>query len=242
MQNNITNTNKKSVSQGHSEISSQYSKRQKIVAALHLVTSHLPAHEPFRTSVRSYAMQLCESHTHSDSDRLVRQLCELLDIGTLGSLISKGNSHIIKKEVMALTHTQREEVGDEIVSLFGQTYSDTHETQKRHTPSFSGTLSQEQLGHPFSMKKTSILQTQITDIHERRDISELKKERKQKILDYINSKRTAVIKDIISLFPEVSEKTIQRELNVLLEEGKIEKRGDKRWSLYVSKITPPTLS
>ena len=95
--------------------------------------------------------------------------------------------------------------------------------------------SQRQFSEASTTKKTDALIQSPRQGQEIKDISEVKKERKQKILEHINSKRTAVIKDITALFPEVSEKTIQRERTVLLEDGKIEKRGDKRWSLYVAK-------
>jgi hypothetical protein len=61
-----------------------------------------------------------------------------------------------------------------------------------------------------------------------------KSARQDTILSFINERKSAVIKDIISLFPEVSEKTIQRELNALIDSGRITKRGTKRWSIYMA--------
>jgi predicted HTH transcriptional regulator len=61
-----------------------------------------------------------------------------------------------------------------------------------------------------------------------------KNARQDTILSFINDRKSVVIKDIVSLFPDVSEKTIQRELNKLVENGKITKRGSKRWSVYMA--------
>jgi predicted HTH transcriptional regulator len=61
-----------------------------------------------------------------------------------------------------------------------------------------------------------------------------KNKRQEQILSFINGRKSAVIKDISSLFPDVSEKTIQRELGTLVEAGKITKRGSKRWSIYMA--------
>ncbi len=60
------------------------------------------------------------------------------------------------------------------------------------------------------------------------------KDRKQKILSLILEKKDISINDIISSFPEYSQKTIQRDLISLTQESKIKKVGDKRWSRYQS--------
>ncbi len=64
--------------------------------------------------------------------------------------------------------------------------------------------------------------------------SENKNKRQNDILSFINEKKAVAIKDISALFSDVSEKTIQRELGVLVEKGKITKRGSKRWSVYMA--------
>jgi predicted HTH transcriptional regulator len=61
-----------------------------------------------------------------------------------------------------------------------------------------------------------------------------KNKRQSDILSFINQRKSAVIKDIAALFPDVSEKTIQRELGALVDAGKITKRGSKRWSIYLA--------
>jgi hypothetical protein len=58
-------------------------------------------------------------------------------------------------------------------------------------------------------------------------------ERTEKILTLIKDKREVSIKDISVSFADCSEKTIQRELNVLISKGQIKKLGAKRWSRYM---------
>jgi hypothetical protein len=58
------------------------------------------------------------------------------------------------------------------------------------------------------------------------------KDRRDSILSVIKNKKTASIKDISTFIRGVSEKTIQRELLVLIEEGIIQKKGERRWSTY----------
>lgn len=59
-------------------------------------------------------------------------------------------------------------------------------------------------------------------------------ERKDKIYALVKEKKDISITDIVSFFKEYSQKTIQRDLVSLVEEGRIKKVGDKRWSRYLS--------
>lgn len=59
-------------------------------------------------------------------------------------------------------------------------------------------------------------------------------ERKDKIYALVKEKKDISITDIVSFFKEYSQKTIQRDLVALVEEGRIKKVGDKRWSRYLS--------
>ena len=66
-----------------------------------------------------------------------------------------------------------------------------------------------------------------------------KKDRMDKILVIIKEKKNVLgnesgisIRDISAMFTDCSEKTIQRELNLLVSKGQIKKTGAKRWSRY----------
>ncbi len=56
--------------------------------------------------------------------------------------------------------------------------------------------------------------------------------RSTRILKLIKDNREVSIKDIATHFPELSEKTIQRELVSLTETNVLKKSGDRRWSRY----------
>lgn len=58
------------------------------------------------------------------------------------------------------------------------------------------------------------------------------KDRTDKIKFILRDFKQRTIKDISSLFPDVSEKTIQREINRLIDEGIVKRIGDRRWSSY----------
>ncbi len=58
-------------------------------------------------------------------------------------------------------------------------------------------------------------------------------ERMSLILDLVRKKKSLSIKEIASVIKGCSEKTIQRELAVLIDRGLVRKVGERRWSLYL---------
>lgn len=66
--------------------------------------------------------------------------------------------------------------------------------------------------------------------HERVDTG--KNDRRTIILALIKQKPNLSVKDFVKSIPNVSEKTIQRELLAMVAEGLLIKRGERRWSTY----------
>ncbi len=58
-------------------------------------------------------------------------------------------------------------------------------------------------------------------------------ERMSLILSFIQKTKRASIKDIAAVVKGCSEKTIQRELGALIEQGLVRKEGERRWSVYL---------
>jgi hypothetical protein len=57
-------------------------------------------------------------------------------------------------------------------------------------------------------------------------------DRGSRIKTVLEAKPEATIKDIAEVITDVSEKTIQRELNSLIEKGQVIRQGERRWSKY----------
>ena len=57
-------------------------------------------------------------------------------------------------------------------------------------------------------------------------------DRELKILEKIKTSGPVTIKDISEMFTDVSEKTIQRELQKMHDAGQIKKEGERRWTKY----------
>lgn len=57
-------------------------------------------------------------------------------------------------------------------------------------------------------------------------------DRAERIKTVLEAKPEATIKDLAEVITDVSEKTIQRELNSLIEKGQVIRQGERRWSKY----------
>ena len=57
-------------------------------------------------------------------------------------------------------------------------------------------------------------------------------DRSVRIKTVLEAKPEATIKDIAEVITDVGEKTIQRELNSLIEKGQVIRQGERRWSKY----------
>ena len=57
-------------------------------------------------------------------------------------------------------------------------------------------------------------------------------DRADRIKTVLEAKPQATVKDISEVITDVSEKTIQRELNSLIEKGQVIREGERRWSRY----------
>jgi len=57
-------------------------------------------------------------------------------------------------------------------------------------------------------------------------------DRAERIKTVLEAKPQATVKDVSEIITDVSEKTIQRELNSLIEKGQVVREGERRWSRY----------
>lgn len=73
---------------------------------------------------------------------------------------------------------------------------------------------------------------QAREVVELKNFNLIKDTRRNRILKLIKDSREVTIKDITFYFPDLSEKTIQRDLITLVAENVLKKTGERRWSRY----------
>lgn len=108
--------------------------------------------------------------------------------------------------------------------------------QKQQKVSFGGDLINDILVSDKNKNDISKDVNSVVNIYASRKNgkdSGLTLDRKDKIVQYLKEKKEARMVDIASLFREqFSLKTLQRDLSQLIENGKVARRGDKRWAIY----------
>jgi len=57
-------------------------------------------------------------------------------------------------------------------------------------------------------------------------------DRRTRIQTILEAKGEATIKDISEIITDCSEKTVQRELNAMIEDNIVKRQGERRWSKY----------
>jgi len=82
-------------------------------------------------------------------------------------------------------------------------------------------------------KGTNQMNEKLKDLYDVKTPADLKKtNRRSLIINTIKKKGSASIKDITSVIKGYSEKTIQRELAVLVDKNVLKREGERRWSTY----------
>lgn len=210
-----------------------YKKTEKLVSAVYLLTSFFNEQEPLRNELRSSSIGLLESQlkliqevgtssmeAHADIKKNVLHIVSLLQAGFYAGLISEMNYEVLRKEFMALLSKLAEDnQTDE--SLFKNSFFDVPvETQTK-----------------IEMVKADVIEPKKDIVfykgQEQKTLSNKKDERRNTILSIIQKKGKVSIKDIVEEIRGCSEKTIQRELSALVDDGTLRKVGERRWSRYM---------
>lgn len=207
-----------------------YRRAERISAALHLITNHIPSTEPIRTRIREGALGLLNlildlrtgfRTPSSEKGQAVlaeiRALVSHVRLLAISGYISAQNANVVAEAL------------DELGSLLT--------ASQRSTLAEQVTISRSDLMPPVRestrlersvLKKAEARFREVVEPHQKDSSSA----RAQQVLDILKLGGTLGIKDIAANLPQFSEKMVQRELAVLVGSGKVHKTGEKRWSRY----------
>ncbi|OGG49946.1 hypothetical protein A2763_00295 [Candidatus Kaiserbacteria bacterium RIFCSPHIGHO2_01_FULL_54_36] len=213
-----------------------YRRTERIVAALYLVTNHIPTSEPLRVAVREGALRLAKNMLllrdemrSIDSECIVasrasiRHLISLTRMLAVSGLLSMQNTDIVVHGL--------DELGNFLVSSQNSILSESTPLTEESLLDVGGEASVKDI------KDTRVLRDGrapkdkplLSDKVIVRDTSNV---REQYILATLRGKGELGIRDIASNLPEYGEKMVQRELAALVAGGRVKKTGLKRWSRY----------
>lgn len=209
-----------------------YTRAERCAAAIHLVTNHISPSEPTRIAARRTSLELL-THILSLRDEMrsggralaatlasIRKLISIMRLLSVAGFVSIQNVEVLIEALDELSNilerSQRSALSESIVLksedfLASGRVSDTRQASDRP------------------------LKDIITDgAAAVSKVSDTKRSgmRSESIMLILRARGNLGIKDIAANLPEYSEKMIQRELLILVENGKVKKSGAKRWSTY----------
>jgi DNA-binding transcriptional ArsR family regulator len=199
-------------------------KVQKLSSALYLVSSFLPDEDPLKWSLRKEALEALRE-TKLAVQSMTREGICLFDraISSMGRLIDLIQVALIVPGVsqmnFSILQTEYTHVRDEM----SQTPSPFLSLALPPAPAAG--ISVSQASSPLTFKKTGVRAVIYPQ-------NSAPNPRKELIVKYLKSNGWSSIKDIAQRLPEVSSKTVQRELADLVQLGVIKREGDRRWSRY----------
>ena len=145
-------------------------------------------------------------------------LSSILSIARSTGMLSPMNADIIAREAR---HLLEEVAGYEAPQL---TFEDT--------PNLTHALKFEKVEKKAPIRKERPMLSIGQDKGQVKMASSGNNNRRDAIISVLQSRGPSYIKDISVVVRNVSEKTIQRELQSLVLEGKVSKTGDRRWTTY----------
>lgn len=214
-----------------------YRRAERISAALHLVTNHVPEEEPLRNILRNKGLELLSlilelrsgfrgpaSEKGQAALASIRELISLIRLLAVSGYISVQNANAIAEVI--------DELGSLIVVSQRSALADqlTISHEQLIPPTGGMGFSKPDRGFGASLSRPTPRKTPSTNPSSIGDM--VSTQRAERIIDILKSGGILGIRDISSNLPQYSEKMIQRELAGLVETGKVRKIGAKRWSRY----------
>ena len=216
-----------------------YKKTEKLVSALYLLSGFISDKEPIKWQMREEGVNLL-SQSLCLSDRLSSErmlaytkfistglkFLSFLEVSYSGGIISEMNYKVLKYEFEALIRTveSRENISHAKGLIFPEHFFEVQDDQ----PEQSAGLQKGQANMPDRMSVRKTVESVKTNELKQKD----KSNRQEVIIGLLKKDNNLGIKDFTFAIKGCSEKTIQRELVLLVSKGLIKKAGEKRWSRY----------
>ena len=240
-----------------------YTKTDKLIMALYMVTDIMDSSDPIRLKLRALGADILSDTYASPLNAVgkIKQVVSFLDIALTVSLVSEMNANILKNEFSKLQDSI-EALSQEIESsrprevdlsdFFATHLSETERTLK----DTKRTALPDKVHSRIGVQKGSTLmkalsKMQMSDSNSGMSVKKspknqsanyeaLKSERRQEIKDIVHKNANgATITDIKNFaygsLIDCGEKTLQRELVSMVKDNILTKTGEKRWSRYFVK-------
>lgn len=220
-------------------------KTERIVYGVYMLSHFVPTQETLHSDLKKTSHKLLAhvsdfvivsthteevvNHTHA----LLQHLSSLLTLSFMEGYTSQANIEIMKHEINYL-HKHIEELSTRPRTEGGQLQFKADlfvvpQVLKTPRSDLAPKVS-------FKPKPSKTPRSDLEILGEEDNNIKAKDEsiqaREQKVIEVIRTKGIVSIKDISTVISDVSEKTIQRTLQALIDKGQITKEGERRWARY----------
>lgn len=210
-------------------------KTEKVVLVTFLLTDFISDNDSLKDKIKDNLHQLvnfvCKfvGNTKSDSEIVgeikvsLLRLNSLYNIAEVSGYFSSMNASVLRSEISNLIKLI-DELGNSIDDNYlPEIKTNYFNVDIKGQRGYARTDEKRQIKDNLNtVSKVSIRDTKGQDVTDRVN----------KIIGVLKDKGQVSIKDISSVIIDCSEKTIQRTLNSLIDEGKIKKTGERRWARY----------
>lgn len=219
-----------------------HNRSYRLAAAVFMISNIMDKDEELKTKVKTLSLNLVSMSVNLkdinllDAKKLIisleknsLELMSMLDIASAAGLISKMNGDILREEfqsfLLEIGKFSEKFENDKTVSVKGLftelavINADNHRGTINVASESKNVIENDKINNKVNGGENG-------SRHKRKDL------RKNTVLDFIKGHNYVSIKDIVPNITGCSEKTIQRELIQLINEGKIKKTGERRWSRY----------
>ena len=196
---------------------------EKLTETLYRVTERMDDREALKWNLRERALELGDIYRKTERDLTIRDeenraralasIISMLELASSTTYVARINFDVLVREYRLLNEEKKEEKSEKEEPLVRIRYASLGGDKIVVMPS------------PAEFEKNEILMPQ-----ERGDGQA---ERQKRILACLENGNSISIGELMQIFgSQVSEKTIQRDLNDLMIRGSVKAAGDKRWRKY----------
>lgn len=221
-----------------------YNKSYRLAAAVFMISNIMDEDEELKSKIKSLSLKLVSMSVNlKDIDILDArkltinieknslELMSMLDIACVSGLISKMNGDLLREEfqsfILELNKYTEKFENNKNVSV-KSIFDEPSALNIGNNLDTINVVNNLKTGNIYNNGQGNFLKSGIKNgnEHKRKDL------RKNMVLEFIKGHNDVSIKDIVPNINGCSEKTIQRELISLINDGKIKKIGERRWSRY----------
>ncbi len=225
--------------------------RQKVLdltIALYRVTDLFPKDEVLRRQIREkandilsyffeceYAPDIGEDSRTKTISRLVHSLRGYFQLATALGLVDPRNLLVLEREYSRIT---------QFLPLYNKDIPLSQDDREESSLVFSNASVDSQKDQDFFRSRRrarpsgSSLRKNKSTPGASADQKTLN-QRQKKMTEHLQSVPTAPIGDFTRMFPHVSMKTVQRDIQALVQKNIFQRKGKKRWAVYSLKFYPP---